>query len=269
MSSASRHKSQFEVISTRLRAALDQVAVPRELQDALLLAVENMSTRYAQNDLRPSELNAGDFIEACVRILQFVGTGSFTPLHRTLPSMPDWLRTMENTTVDDSLRINIPKLIDAMYAVRNRRGVSHIAGKVTANKPDAMLVLTNTRWILAEFVRIFHNIADHEEAQRAVDLLAMNETPVIENFEGIRRVITAKSEPVTNQMLVLLLTSAEGELSKSDLVESIRSTPSNFKVAIKRLEGKNYVHVYNDERVKITVLGRTAAAKILHDLASR
>lgn len=266
MSSVSKHKSQFEAISENLREALNQVSVPAELQNALLDSVDTMTEKFIQNDLRPSELHGGDFIEASVRVLQFVATGVYTPLGRTLPNMPNWIRTMEASSLDDSLRINVPKALDAMYAIRNRRGVSHIAGKVSANKPDAIMLLTTTRWILAEFVRIFHNVADHEQAQRAVDLLAMVEVPLIENFEGVRRVISTRSVAATDQILILLATAEESVLKKLDLEVSIRSSKENLKRAITRLEQRDLIHVFNDNRIKLTGLGRSKAIDTIHNL---
>src|SRR6185312_2433347 len=164
MSSVAASKSRLDIIADNVRSALATQSVPIELQDALVDAVRTMSKLYIQNDLRPSELNAGDFIEAVVRILQWLATGKYTPLRRSLPAMPTWVENMEKSSLNDGLRIVVPKLINAMYSVRSRRGVSHIAGEVSANKVDAMLLLTNSRWVLAEFVRLYHRVADHDEA---------------------------------------------------------------------------------------------------------
>lgn len=266
MSSAPARKSQLDVVADNVTSALATQSVPAELVTALVESVSTMSKLYMQNDLRPSELNAGDFIEAVVRILQWLSTGSYTPLKRSLPPMPKWVGDMEKSALNDGLRIGVPKLLNAMYAVRSRRGVSHIAGEVSANRVDAMLLLTNSRWILAEFVRLYHNVSNHDEAQHAVDLLAVAETPIIEDFEGVNRVITAKPISIPNQMLLLLLNSASSELAMIDLLASIKGKPPIIKQAAKRLDTKNLVHVYDNQRVKLTGIGRAEAAKIMTEV---
>jgi len=225
-----------------------------------------MSKLYIQNDLRPSELNAGDFIEAVVRILQWLATGKYTPLRRSLPAMPTWVENMEKSSLNDGLRIVVPKLINAMYSVRSRRGVSHIAGEVSANKVDAMLLLTNSRWVLAEFVRLYHRVADHDEAQRAVDLLALAETPIIEDFDGTSRVITGKTLPIPSQLLLLLMNSPGSELAFEDMLASIKGRSAAIKQAARRLDTRNLVHIFDDQRIRLTGLGRTEATKLLEQL---
>jgi hypothetical protein len=268
MSSAPVSKSRLDVVADNVRSALGTQSVPDELVNALVESLRTMSKLYMQNDLRPSELNAGDFIEAVVRILQWLSDGKYTPLKRSIPSMPKWVEDMEKTKLNDGLRIGVPKLLNAMYAVRSRRGVSHIAGEVSANRVDAMLLLTNSRWILAEFVRLYHK-SDHDEAQRAVDLLALAQTPIIEDFEGINRVITSKPTSIPDQVLLLLLHAVTSEMAMADLTESIKAKPAVIKQAIKRLDAKSMVHIYDNQRVKLTGLGRADAAKTMAEIQEK
>lgn len=267
MSSVPQNNTQLDVVKANVASALATQSVPQELQDALVEAVGVMSKLYMQNDLRPSELNAGDFIEATVRILQWLATGKYTPLGKTLPSMPAWVTSMENSTLNDTLRITIPKFINAMYTVRSRRGVSHIAGEVSANKVDAMLLLTTSRWILAEFVRLYHKTS-HDEAQRAVDLLSLSETPIVEDFEGVKRVITAHNLSIPVQIMLLLLNEGTTSPTLEDMVNSIKGTPAAIRQAARRLHDKNYVHIYTDGRLMLTGLGRAEAVREMHSASS-
>lgn len=241
-------------------------AVPAELQDALVEAVQNVSRLYVQNDLRPSELNAGDFIEAAVRILQWLATGTYTPIHRSLPTMPVWIEAMERSSLNDSLRVNVPKVINAMYSIRSRRGVSHIAGEVSANRVDAQLLLTNCRWILAEFVRLYHGLDDHNEAQKTVDLLALSETPIIEDFDGVQRVVTTQTLPIPSQVSLLLRNSSSSELTLEELGKSIKARPDAIRQAVRRMEAKNFAHLFDDGRVRLTGIGRTYAAGLIQSI---
>ncbi len=268
MSSVPIRNSRLDTITSNVSSALTTQSVPTDLQKALVDAVTTMSKLYMQNDLRPSELNVGDFIEATVRILQWLATGRHTPLGRTLPPMPTWVQNMESSSLNDSLRITIPKLINAMYTVRSRRGVSHIAGEVSANKVDAMLLLTTSRWILAEFVRLYHNTG-HDEAQHAVDLLALAETPIIEDFEGTQRVITAHSLTIPAQIMLLLLNAGSTVSTLDDMVGSIKGTPPAIKKAARRLHDKKYAHIYPDNRITLTGLGRAEAVKLMEEASTK
>jgi len=173
---------------------------------------------------------------------------------------------MENSTLNDSLRITVPRLVIAMYTVRSRRGVSHIASEVSANKVDAMLLLTTSRWILAEFVRLYHNTS-HDEAQRAVDLLALAETPIVEDFEGVSRVITYRSLAIPSQILLLLLNISGSVSTLEDMVNSIKGTPAAIRRASRRLHEENRVHVYPDNRITLTGLGRGRALELTEELS--
>jgi len=69
-------------------------------------------------------------------------------------------------------------MLIALYEFRNNRDVGHVGGDVDANHMDAACVLGMSRWILAELVRVFHNLPP-EEAAEVVESLTTRESAAI------------------------------------------------------------------------------------------
>ncbi|MFL5842809.1 MAG: hypothetical protein ACJ77Z_20370 [Thermoleophilaceae bacterium] len=101
-----------------------------------------------------------------------------------------------------SPRIQIPRMIVALYEIRNNRGVGHLGGDVDPNHMDAVCVLQMSKWIVAELVRILHDMST-DDAAELVDALVEREVPLVWKVGGKRRVLDPKM-PVTDKTLLLL-----------------------------------------------------------------
>ncbi|HEY5641190.1 MAG TPA: hypothetical protein VIW01_14185, partial [Dehalococcoidia bacterium] len=161
-------------------AAASDGALAAELVDAF----EEMKLRYFRADFRPSQLEAGRFAEAAWRILQLAASGKYTPIGKTLPRVQDLLLQCEGAdpaTTHESIRLHIPRALAAVYNVRNRRDVGHIAADVDANHMDAEHVVGTCKWVLAEFVRLFHGCPPGE-AQAYVEAIVQRPVPLVQVF---------------------------------------------------------------------------------------
>jgi hypothetical protein len=131
---------------------------------------------------------------------------------------------------DRSLRVLIPRMLLALYEIRNNRGVGHIGGDVDPNFLDATAVYEMASWVLAELVRIFHGLTT-EEAQEAVDALVERKDPLIWEFEDVKRVLDP-SMSSKDQTLVLLHRHAAW-VPEKDLVKWVDySNPTVFRMTI-------------------------------------
>ena len=63
-------------------------------------------------------------------------------------------------------------------------------------------MISNLNWILAEFVRLYHNVSA-TEAQRIVDSLVTRTVPAIQDFDGFLKVLNPKLR-VSEYILLLL-----------------------------------------------------------------
>ena len=87
-------------------------------------------------------------------------------------NMVDACRKLENeASAPRSVQIQIPRLLSALYELRNNRNVGHVGGEVDPSQMDAMLVLQAAKWIMAELIRLLHELPI-DDASELVDALA-------------------------------------------------------------------------------------------------
>jgi hypothetical protein len=181
--------------------------IPAGLRDPLLETHREIASNFAEHRWEPSELNGGKFCECVYWICHGYITGTYAGKPSKPPNMRDNCRDLEKISPtgkagDRSLRILIPRLLPALYEIRNNRGVGHVGGDVDPNLMDATAVYSMASWILAELVRVFHNVKTNE-AQEAVDALSERKLSLIWNPGTVRRVLDHKMS-ASDQTLVIL-----------------------------------------------------------------
>ncbi len=210
------------------------------LADELVDAYEEFKTRYFRRDFRPGQLECGRFAEAAFRILQLNATGSYTPVGKRLPDVPTLTETLANVNASkahDSIRLHIPKALAAVYHVRNRRDVGHIAADVDANSMDAEYVAAACNWVLAEFVRLFHQCSP-QQAQAYVEAIVKRQAPLVQVF-GDTPFVLAPNLPDKDEILVLLYHQGEQGASVDELGNWMLSTSApTIRARVGELERK-------------------------------
>jgi hypothetical protein len=133
--------------------------IPQGLRDELIREYQSIVQSYAEHRWLPLELSGGKFCEIVYSILQGHATGTY-PLRATKPpNFPEACRKLEaNKHVPRSFQILIPRILPALYEVRNNRGVGHVGGDVDPNHMDATLVVSICNWIMAELIRVLHQL---------------------------------------------------------------------------------------------------------------
>ena len=194
--------------------------LPAGLRDPLLKCYREIGSGFAEHRWEPSELNGGKFCEVVFTIIDGSLAGKF-PASPSKPSdMVKACRALEalpadaTRTGDRSLRILIPRMLPALYEIRNNRGVGHIGGDVDPNFLDANTVYGMASWVLAELVRIFHGVST-KEAQETVDALVERKIPLIWQVEEIKRVQDSKMS--SSDQTLLLLHSRPAWVSEKEL----------------------------------------------------
>lgn len=117
-----------------------------------------------------------------------------------------------------SVKIQIPKMLIALYEIRNQRGVGHNGAEVNPNHMDAIAVLHMSKWLIAELVRVLHSVST-DEASNLIDALVEREVELVWSFEDVRRVL--KPDLTLKQKVLLLMLSQPGEVKESDLLRWI------------------------------------------------
>jgi hypothetical protein len=182
--------------------------IPAGLRDPLLASFKEIVSNYTEHRWEPAELNGGKLCEIVFSILDGAIGGTFAAKPTKPSNMVDACRALEKTPPvagragDRSLRILVPRMLVALYEIRNNRNVGHVGGEVDPNHLDATAVLSMSSWVVAELVRIFHNVST-KEAQESVDALIERKDPLIWEVGTVRRVLDS-SMSARDQALLLL-----------------------------------------------------------------
>ncbi len=169
--------------------------------------------------------------------------------------MVDACRGLEGGTRQErSIRIQIPRMIIALYEVRNNRSVGHVGGDVDPNHMDALVVLQMAKWIVAEFVRVLHEV-DVDDAAETVEALVERETPIIWEVNGARRVLDTTLS-MRDKTLVLLHAS-DGAVSERELVSWVEhSNASVYRRDVLRKAHKARLVEYDSRQQTVTISPR-------------
>ncbi len=182
--------------------------LPYGLRDPLIANYNEIALNFTIHKWEPSELNGGKLCEVVYSIINGYLSGKFPSKPSKPQNMLQACQTLENTPKDPnrigdrSIRILIPRVLPILYEIRNNRGVGHVGGEVDPNYLDATAVYSMSSWILAELIRIFHNITT-AEAQDVVDTIVERKHPLIWEVGDLKRVLDS-SMSKRNQALLLL-----------------------------------------------------------------
>ncbi len=250
---------------------LDQVlcAIPDGLRTPLLKEHRLIVQNYFEHRWGPSELSGGKFCEIVYNILDGHAKSSYA----FSPSKPqDFVsacRNLErNAHVPRSFQILIPRLLPALFEVRNNRGVGHAGGDVDSNHMDATFVVSSADWVMAELFRYYHNVST-QKAQSLVDKLVERRIPLVWEGADMRRILDPKMK-LPDQIVVLLATSSSQQKVAELLKWTGYANKQYFIKLLRKLHGKfRYLELSTDETsVEILPPGSAEAARIVQKYAS-
>lgn len=241
-------------LDARVRTGFAAAGIPTELVDELLEAFAEAKRRFYRDDLRPSEIEGARFSEVVFRVLQWATTQKYTPIGKTLPSVDTMMNTLVNAEGSDSVRMHIPRTLRLIYDVRNKRDVAHLGDGIDPNQQDATIVVHNMDWVLAELVRLYHNVPA-EQAHGMIVELVSKDVPLIEEFDGFPRVL--KHFKASDHFLVLLYWRGVNGATLEELTAWSR-TPmkANIRRTLATLDNRDLIHLKSRTYV-LTKLGES------------
>lgn len=259
----------LEVIRKSLKVSFNGQVV-----DELLEAYEDAKRRFYAGDLGPNAVAGGRFCEAAFRLLEEAvrGVGNFTALAGSLPRVDTLMGQLASlrtnspifalTWQQDSVGLHIPRALRIIYDIRNNRDAAHLADNFDPNQQDATLVVSVLDWVMAEFIRLSHNVSA-DRAQQIVQDLITRKVPVIQDFNGYPKVL--KTGLSTEQFLLALLyyRGARGALWHELHKWMPRQKLSYLQAVLRQLvEDSNRVHFNENIGVyEITAVGRQYVEK--------
>lgn len=246
--------------------ALALSTIPAGLRDPLLEEYRKILQNFLEQRWLPSELHGGRFSEIVYTILDGQAKKAYAASPAKPANFPDACRKLENNKfphVPHSFQILIPRMLPALYDVRNNRNVGHVGGDVDPNYMDSMAVASMANWIMAELVRVFHSLTT-TEAQQVVDTLVEVRIPVIwDDGSGIKRVL--RPELKLQEQLLLLVAVAVPDVSSKQLLDWIEyDDPKYFMRTIRGMHSKRLVEfTEKTDRVKILPPGAKAVQELI------
>jgi hypothetical protein len=253
-------------MSTDPKAAF--VALPPTLAQDLLDAYAEVVTNFAEHRWEPSELNGGKLCEAVYTIVEGYLSGAYPARASKPQNMPAACLALEKTftKAHRSPRIQIPRMIVALYEIRNNRGVGHAGGDVNPNQMDATAVLYMSKWLMAELVRILHGLTT-EQASEVVEALVEREISLVWKWGEKRRVLRTG---LTLKQQVLLLLAGVTEATEAELVSWLEhKRPNDLRKAVLRPMHKDRLIDFDETTKVIRLLppGVEAAEKLIHSVS--
>jgi hypothetical protein len=217
-----------------------------KLVHELLEAHSEAKRNYYLGGLRLSAVEGGRFCEAAFRLLEYVTKNrKFTPLSRSLPNTDKLMLELSNldgSQFADAIRLHIPRSLRLVYDIRNKRDAAHLSDGIDPNLQDATLVVGVVDWVLAEFIRLYHNVPA-DEASSIVDGLVKRAAPVVQDFGGFLKVLNPKLQ-VSDHCVVLLYQRGEKGATFDELQKWVRpKMRRNLKRTLDNLvDIKDYAH---------------------------
>jgi len=125
----------------------------------------------------------------------------------------------------------LPRALNFLYTMRNKRGIGHVGGDVDANAIDVATMARTADWVICELIRINHGVS-LEEAQDIVDGISLRQLPTIWEVGGKKRVLKDGLK-ARDQALLLLYSSPDSAVLLEDLSSWVEySNPRIFKSSI-------------------------------------
>ena len=239
-----------DVVKSQLVAG----GLPQEPVDQLVAAFSEARRNHCLGGHRLAEVEGGRFCEAAYRILEHIVDGSCTPLGARLDVGKLTQRFVNQAigSVSDSVRLHIPRVLRVIYDIRNSRDAAHLGDGIDPNIQDSSLVISCLNWVMAELVRLYHNI-DADATAALIDQLVERTVPVIQDFDGVPRVL--RDLPAGDTCLLLLYQHGSKTMHVDELRAAVRSKMrGHLNRTLQRLDDLNYAHIA-DEQIWITRVG--------------
>lgn len=238
--------------------------IDKALVSELIDAFDEMKRHHFLRDYRPSAVDAGRFAEVVFRILEQRTTGGFTSLGKPIDTekIINLLSNIPSNQEPDSVRIHIPRTLRVIYDIRNKRNNAHLGDGIDPNVQDSIFVISCCDWVIAELIRLYHDIPANE-AQLIIDELVQKKSPIIQEFQdGFLKTLNPKLN-ARERILITLYHRNEKGATKVEISNWLKpSQRSNLNRSLRQMEFENDLIRTIDNTCFITTLGQQAVEEL-------
>jgi hypothetical protein len=237
--------------------------IPATLRDRLVERYGSLKQAYVNGQFDACGLRAGRLCEILLRVLQHELSGSHTPLGTRLKAFDIECAELERTPKEagpESLRLIIPRGLNFLYTLRNKRGFGHEGGDIDANEIDAATAVRIADWCIAELIRSL-NAIPLEDGQALLDAIATRELPQVWAVGGLKRVL-ARGLTYREQTLLLLYSDPETAVPLEDLCSWVEHPRMAYyrRDVVARLHAARLVEY--DRENEVVILSPAGAAEV-------
>lgn len=233
---------------------------PDELVESILTSYEKALAEYKKEHWQYFGNEIGQFVEVARRIIEYQLDGKYTPLTDKLGIFTEKVLTeleRHDVKISEVYRIIIPRCLYSMYCIRNKRGMIH-KSHIDPNKMDATVLLSNTKWVLAELLRQASTLS-FDETEEIINSIIVKETSIIWNIGDNIRILDVKM-PCKDKVLCLLYT--KDGMTDKELQEYVEyKNTTEFKRILRTLH-KNKLIEYAVPKCYLSPTGIVKAEEI-------
>lgn len=238
-------------------------AIPTSLRKPLLDEFTEIVNNFMERRWGAAELSGGRYCEVVYTILHGYAQGTYPATPSKPGNFVNACRALENNAgVPRSFQILIPRILPALYEIRNNRNVGHVGSDVDPDFMDSSAVLAMASWIMAELVRVYHGLST-EEAQRVVDNLAERRIPLVWKSGAIRRVLNPGLH-LKDQILILVGSAARRVTAEEIFTWTGYNKRGYFNKLLRQLHDQRLLEFHKDSaEIEILPPGSEYVAALL------
>ncbi|MFF7410941.1 hypothetical protein [Streptomyces lydicus] len=227
--------------------------LPEGLRGDVVGSFNEVVRNYREHRWEPAELNGGKLCEAIYTVILGYMDGRYAERSSKPNNILDACRALEHrSNFPRAIKIQIPRMLIALYEIRNNRGVGHAGGDVDPSRMDATAVLYMSKWLMAELVRFLHDLTT-DQASSVVESLIEREVPLIWTEGNKRRVL--KVGLSWKKKMLLLLLPENGAVGEAELLEWIEHpNPGRFRRDVLRPAHKQKLIEFNEGDLSVRLL---------------
>jgi hypothetical protein len=234
-----------------------------EISEHVVHSYLDIERKFSLQKWKASELDAGHFVEAVRRVLEFELFGSYTPFSDSLEPFHDGvLSKYEQATGNhDSYRMLIPRTLKAIYNIRNKRGVGHIS-EVSPNEMDSSFILHSSKWILAELVRLNSSMTI-SKTKAIVNKIVERSIDLLWKYGDVTRILDTNIVTRDKTLVLLYDDSPKSDSELRSIVEYKNRT--NFESILNNLHSRRLIEYKGSGECHISPKGVEKAEEIIEE----
>ena len=244
---------KFDVLVSQISPPFDEA-----LATSLLTEFVDLERRFVLHDWEPATLNGGQFAEVASRIVYHLDSGNLNK-RKDLNSCLTYIEVETNSN-QHSFRtrreaLHFCKALRLIYKFRSQRGAIHIDPGYTANELDSTLVLSLSRWVMSDLLRIYWN-GDRAVVASAIREIIRYPVPAIFEVDGHTLVLRTDCS-AQEEILLLLHNAGETGLSRTEIGKAAMIPADRVTRVLQTLcsPSKRQVVKRNDGQYQLTLNG--------------